>query len=477
MRLTIHSNTTFLICNELGDVADETEAGLYHEDSRFLSSYTLLLDGHAPLALAARATAPDAAAHFLTNPMLPQAARGQLSLVRRRSVQEGMREEIELANYGETEAACVLSLGFDADFCHAFEAKHEVQVSKEEILRSGVYGYAVEADVQVHRFDFHNHARERALIVRLSKRPQTVGASGIAECRYPLRLAPQEHWMLTVEFTTVKGATSAALASLTSTDVPSASSSGHQPSAWKHAERRRKRVIAEAPTLETDSLTLRRAYAQSVTDFAALQMPAMPFDRHPDAGTIGEDEDPASAESEDYIIAAGIPWFMTLFGRDSLITAYQALPFFPDAARGTLRALARLQGTGIDQLRVEEPGKILHEYRPPTFTGAEHSAATFPYYGTIDATPLFLLLLGRLYDVTGELAFVRSLREPALRALEWVDTYGDRDGDGYIEYLREAQVGLDNHGWKDSGDAVRYRDGRLAHAPIALCEVQGYMYA
>ncbi len=475
MRLTIHSDTTFLICDELGDVIDETEAGLYHEDTRFLSAYTLLLDDHAPLPLAARATAPDAAAHYLTNPALPQTPRGQLSLVRRRAVQVGMREEIELANYGESAAAFTLTLRFDADFCHAFEAKHEVQVSKEVILRNGVYQHAVEADGQVHRFDFHNHARERSLIVRLSQRPQNIGASGGAECRYPLRLAPQEHWLLTIEFTTIKGAPADGLASPGATAAHTPPSPASQQSAWERAQRRREQLIAETPTLDTDSLTLRRAYAQSVADFAALQMPAMPSHvATPTDNTGGAEPTP---DADDYIIAAGIPWFMTLFGRDSLITAYQALPFFPDAARGTLRALARLQGTRVDMLRVEEPGKILHEYRPPTFTGAEHSPATFPYYGTIDATPLFLMLLARLYDVTRDLAFVRSLREPALRALEWIDTYGDRDGDGYIEYLREAQFGLDNQGWKDSGDAVRYRDGRLAHAPIALCEAQGYVYA
>ena len=466
MRLTIHGDTTFLICDDLGDVADETEAGLYHEDTRFLSAYTLLLDDTAPLLLAARATAPDSAAHFLTNPILPHTPRGQLSLIRRRSVQVGMREEIEIANYGETEATFTLTLRFDADFCHIFEAKHEVQVSKEVILRNGVYRHAVEDDGRTHRFDFHNHTRERALVARLSQRPQNIGASGGAECRYPLRLAPQEHWLLAIEFAPLQGASPDAQQA-----TPTLTASKTQPSAWERAQRRREQVIAEAPALETDSLTLRLAYAQSVSDFAALQMPAIPA--LPAQGRRKQPDDAA----EEFIIAAGIPWFMTLFGRDSLITAYQALPFFPDAARGTLRALARLQGRRVDTLRVEEPGKILHEYRSPTFIGAEHSAAVFPYYGTIDATPLFLILLARLHDVTGDLAFVRSLREPALRALAWMDSYGDRDGDGYIEYLREAAAGLDNQGWKDSGDAVRYRDGRRAKAPVALCEVQGYAYA
>ncbi|MEO7002491.1 MAG: glycogen debranching N-terminal domain-containing protein, partial [Ktedonobacterales bacterium] len=368
-----------------------------------------------------------------------------------------------VANYGETEATFTLTLRFDADFCHTFEAKHEVQVSKEMVRNSGVYRHAVEGGGQVHRFGFHNASRDRELLVRLSERPENLGAGGDAERRYPLHLAPQEHWLLVIEFVTMPDTISAAQPTITL-------AADAQQSVWERAERRREQVIAEAPAFATDSLPLRRAYAQSVADFAALQMSA------PIAPANGE-RNPDGDAADEFIIAAGIPWFMTLFGRDSLIAAYQALPFFPDAARGTLRALARLQGRQVDTLRVEEPGKILHEYRSPTFIGAQHSAAVFPYYGTIDATPLFLILLARLYDVTGDLAFARALREPALRALDWMESYGDRDGDGYIEYIREAEAGLDNQGWKDSGDAVRYRDGRLAQAPIALCEVQGYAYA
>lgn len=483
MRLMIHSDTTFLICDELGDVQDETEAGLYHEDTRFLSAYTLLLDNSAPLSLAAHATAPDSAMHFLTNPALPQTPRGRLSVIRRRQAQVGLREEIEIANYGETEAAFTLTLRFDADFCHMFEAKHDTQVSKEVIRRSGVYRYAVESNGQTRRFDFHSRTRERTLLVRLSQRPENNAANAAAECHFPLCLIPQERWLLEIEFIPLQGASpdgqsSAAVAALSVLATPE-----RQHTTAERAQRHRAQMIAEAPALETDSLTLHRAYAQSVADFAALQTPNDPATAqrwrlpHDSADEPVEADDGVEGVEEEYIIAAGIPWFMTLFGRDSLITAYQALPFFPAAARDTLRALARLQGRQVDALRVEEPGKILHEYRSPTFTGAEHSAAIFPYYGAIDATPLFLMLLARLHEVTGDLAFVASLRQPALRALEWLDTYGDRDADGYIEYLRVSSQGLDNQGWKDSSDAVRFRDGRLASAPIALCEAQGYAYA
>ena len=168
---------------------------------------------------------------------------------------------------------------------------------------------------------------------------------------------------------------------------------------------------------------------------------------------------------------------MALFGRDALIAAYQALPFYPEAAKGVLRPLARLQGEWVDPVRGEEPGKILHEHRPGVRSGAQDLIPGFPYYGTIDATPLFLELLGAVHLVTGDVGFARSLRENALRALDWLDRYGDQDGDGYFEYAPVDEAGLVNHGWKDSFDSVRFRDGTLARPPIALCEVQGYAYA
>src|SRR5260370_7222784 len=151
---------------------------------------------------------------------------------------------------------------------------------------------------------------------------------------------------------------------------------------------------------------------------------------------------------------------MTLSGRDSLITAYQALPFFAEAAKGTLRALARLQGSTVDVLHVEEPGKILHEFRSASFTGTQRSAAIFPYYGTIDATPLFLILLASYHDVTGDLSLARELHPNALRALEWMERYGDRDGDGYLDNIHAPHARLDNLPWKDSRYTMRFRHAR-----------------
>jgi glycogen debranching enzyme len=179
---------------------------------------------------------------------------------------------------------------------------------------------------------------------------------------------------------------------------------------------------------------------------------------------------------EGTFLMAGIPWYATLFGRDSILTALFALPFNPALAVGTLKSLASLQGSRVDQRRDEQPGKIVHEIRE----GELASTGEVPfgrYYGSVDATPLFLCLLGRYVETTGDLGLAEELWSNAERALDWIRRWGDADGDTYVEYLRETPRGLANQGWKDSFDAISHADGTLARPPIALCEVQGYVYS
>ncbi len=179
-------------------------------------------------------------------------------------------------------------------------------------------------------------------------------------------------------------------------------------------------------------------------------------------------------EGERYL-AAGVPWFTTLFGRDSIIASFQALCVRPQVAVETLDVLAALQAAEEDPDRDAEPGKILHELR--TGEMARTGELPFrPYYGSVDATPLWLILLAATYDWTGDRALVDRLWPNALRALDWIDNWGDRDGDGFVEYERRTPSGLVNQGWKDSSDGIRDRQGRLARAPIALAEVQGYVF-
>src|SRR5437016_3421631 len=199
---------------------------------------------------------------------------------------------------------------------------------------------------------------------------------------------------------------------------------------------------------------LGHSFTQSVADLAALRMRG--------AGRVGTGRLPA----------AGMPWFMTVFGRDTLITCLQTLVFGPELARGALQVLAELQATEDDPEIDAEPGKIVHEVRH----GKAAKTWFARYYGTLDATPLYLILLSEVWRWTDDTPLVRNLKEPALRALAWIDQYGDRDGDGFVEYQRRTPHGLENQSWKDSGDSQRFHDGSIAHAPIAPCEVQGYVY-
>ena len=176
------------------------------------------------------------------------------------------------------------------------------------------------------------------------------------------------------------------------------------------------------------------------------------------------------------VVAAGAPWFMTLFGRDSLITSWMTMLVDPDLALGTLQTLARFQGDEVDPRTEEEPGRILHEMRFGETASLALGGGRI-YYGTVDATPLFVMLVGELSRWGNRRAEVDALLPAADRALAWITEYGDQDGDGYVEYQRTTDHGLQNQGWKDSWDSMRFADGTLAATPIALCEVQGYVYA
>jgi glycogen debranching enzyme len=184
----------------------------------------------------------------------------------------------------------------------------------------------------------------------------------------------------------------------------------------------------------------------------------------------------SDADGGGAFIMAGLPWFATVFGRDSIITSLSVLPFHPETAARTLRTLARFQGTAFDNARDEQPGKIVHEMR----SGEMAATGEVPfgrYYGSVDATPLFVWLYGTYVESTGDLKLAEELWPNVERALSWIEQTADRDGDGYVKYMRETPRGLDNQGWKDSADAIFHHDGSLARPPIALAEVQGYVYA
>ena len=208
------------------------------------------------------------------------------------------------------------------------------------------------------------------------------------------------------------------------------------------------------PQLRAEWAELEQSFNQSVSDLAALRMRS------------------SKESSVVKLPAAGMPWFMTVFGRDTLITCLQTLLFGPELARNALAALAALQATEDDPSIDAEPGKIVHEVRQGKAARNWFSR----YYGTVDATPLYLVLFSEVWRWTDDIAIAQEFKEPALKALEWIDRYGDRDGDGFVEFEKRAPHGLDVQSWKDSDDSQRFHDGRTATGAIAPCEVQGYVY-
>ncbi|MDX6477408.1 MAG: hypothetical protein QOH95_2919, partial [Gaiellaceae bacterium] len=261
--------------------------------------------------------------------------------------------------------------------------------------------------------------------------------------RYRLRLGPGESWQLLVTVQCLLNGT------------PELDGAAFE-TGLRDDRRERDASLAawwqSAPRLHAPAeVALERTWEHSLADLAALRL------RWAGSGMVP---------------AAGLPWFMTLFGRDTLITSFQELLLGPDAAAGALRALADAQADTDDPERDAEPGKIVHELR----RGKTALVWTDRYYGTVDATPLFLVLLSELWRWTGDDAIVLELEQAARRALAWIDSFGDRDGDGFVEYLRRASHGIDNQNWKDSYNSMVFHDGSLAHAPIAAVEVQGYVY-
>ena len=215
--------------------------------------------------------------------------------------------------------------------------------------------------------------------------------------------------------------------------------------------------MAKIPVLQMGNRSIERTLRRSYDDLGALRI-----------------EDPDHPDR--IVVAAGAPWFMALFGRDSLWASLMALPVDPSLALGTIQTLADRQGSVVDVMSEEEPGKILHEVRLDVSSGLALGGKS-AYYGSVDATPLFVALLGEVSRWGFAKETIAALLPHVDRALDWIRDYGDKDGDGFVEYERLNDQGLINQGWKDSWDGINFADGTLAEPPIALCEVQAYVYS
>jgi glycogen debranching enzyme len=435
--LSVLDGSTFVVGDRRGDIRGEAgrEHGFYCEDTRFLSRWVLHA-GEAPLELLGLDQGAHFAAQFFLTPRMGPDEEAPCSIMRRRLIDHVWMEEIAVTNHRHESSEVRVVLEVDADFADLFEVKDGAVAEREVSCRH---------DDRTLTLLYERAGFRRSVTISASS-PATVTREGFA---YSLRLVPGERWSTTFTVTPHAAQSGVAFAQREPRGALT------QLSASKSAEL--EQWLARAPVLHTQDTSLAHTYRASLSDLAALRL-------HPDlleGATLP---------------AAGLPWFMALFGRDSLITSFQALPYLPELAATTLRVLAARQARGRDDFHEQEPGKILHELRFGELT-ARGERPHSPYFGTADATPLFLVLLDEYHRWSGDDELVRTLEPHARAALAWIEDSGDADGDGYVEYeCRNPATGLANQCWKDSWNAIQFADGTLARGPIATCEIQGYVY-
>jgi glycogen debranching enzyme len=430
---------TFAVFDHYGDVKPVGlgEEGLFHEGTRYLSCLLLLLGDERPLFLSSTVKEDNEFLTVdLTNPDLSRdnkvvVPRGTLHVSRTKFLWSAASyEHLRLRNYGLAPIHATLRLEFDADYADIFEVRGTRRPRRGERLDSTVKDNHVTL-----AYEGLDHV-VRQTHISFSPRPAAVSEE---DALWEFDLAPQQEKEIEMIIACQCGKESGG--GLSFDDARRAS--GKDLDYVRH----------EICTLRTSNDQFNTLLRRTVADLHMLTT-RTPQGLYP---------------------CAGVPWFSTPFGRDGIITALQCLWIQPSLARGTLAYLAATQATEVNAAQDAEPGKILHETR-----GGEMAAlGEVPfrrYYGSVDATPLFVLLAGQFYHRTGDRAFIESIWPNVRRALEWIERYGDRDGDGFVEYYRQSANGLTQQGWKDSWDSVWHADGALAEGPIALCEVQGYVY-
>jgi len=423
----ILDGNTFVVSDDRGDIeASLTDpTGLFSFDTRFLSRWVLTLNGERMNALSTDDLQYFEARFFLVPGTGTVYVDAKLSVIRRRSVANGFSEDLTILNHDEKPIDLTVRIEAASDFADLFEVK-------DALKKKGTYSTRVRKGSLelVYERDTFN----RTTTISATS-PAKIDKEGLT---FRARIEPHGSW--STELSVLTGMTA-----------------GAPPRRPESMRRDLERWLETAPRLDCDSDSLKTTYHRSLVDLAALRFSP------PVAGGRA-------------LPAAGLPWFMTMFGRDSIFTSLQALPFTSELAATTLLALGEWQGIHVDDFRDEDPGRILHEMRYGEMTAFEERPHS-PYYGCADATPLYVVLLDEYERWTGDRRLVRELELEARAALAWIDDYADLQGNGYISYKRRNEkTGLENQCWKDSWDSISYRDGRLAGFPRATCELQGYAY-
>jgi glycogen debranching enzyme len=436
--LTILEGATFCTSDERGDVVSDVH-GLFVDDTRHLSLLRLTIDGERPLLLSSGRVEYFSAAFYLRNPLLAGLAQDAVSIVRERFVNGGIEEHVHCQNHSMETVEFELRLELASDFADIFTVKeHDFALGRPLEAPPLPPAQVGTCEAGASRLVISDPGSPATTYVFFTRQGE-VDAGSIV---YRVRLAPRQRWSVRIDV-------------VPSRDGEQAAPRASERRFGEGREHERESLAAwslRVPRLEASWRTLERSFAGSISDLASLRM--------------------RTENGTGRLPAAGMPWFMAVFGRDTLITCLQTLLLGPELAVAALEALAGLQARELDPSIDAEPGKIVHEVR----RGKAASRWFRAYYGSVDATPLFLILLSEVCRWTGDYELAHRFRGPAMDALGWIDEWGDRDGDGFVEYERRSARGLANQSWKDSGDSQRFADGRLAEPPIAPCEVQGYVY-
>lgn len=440
--IVIKQDDLFLLCEPSGEIplGNQDGFGLYCNDCRFLNGYELRIDGTRANVLAYGAERGSSARFEMTNEKLERGdpARAQTFGLKLERKLDGstmcVDDVLTIENYDVKQHRLPLSFRFTSAFEDIFEIRglHPQKVGREKKPRwqDGILRFSYEGADGIHR----------RLEVHSDPRPQRTSSSG---AKFIFELGPGEKKELRLSFQIIE--------SRERVDTPA------QPSAQAHPKTMQDEAsgswLARFAEVHSDSPVLNAVINRSLLDLGMLK---------------------SSLDGCEFI-SAGLPWYGALFGRDSIIAALQTLAFAPRMAEEIARLLAKYQGSKRDDFRDEEPGKILHELRRGELAHLNEIPQT-PYYGSVDSTPLFLILLGEHANWTGELTLFQELLGNVERALEWIDDHDRPANSTYLSYSSRSRKGLGNQGWKDSGDSVMNADGELATPPIALVEVQGYVY-
>jgi glycogen debranching enzyme len=435
--VSILEGNTFVVSDQCGDIeASPTDpTGLFAWDTRFLSRWVLTVDGERLSSLSTDELQYFQARFFLVSGTGTVYVDAKLSVIRTRSVGNGFHEEISLLNHSEDPVDLTVQLEAGADFADLFEVK-------DALTKQGRYTRTAAEDRLALVYERERFRRETVIT---SSEPVQTDENGLT---FAVHIEPKQQWSVDLDVAiAVRGGEGLARGKYARSAPSSAPKMAKDLDSW----------LRDAPQVKCQWQPLERTYMRSLVDLAALRFSPLT----------------ASGGS---LPAAGLPWFMTMFGRDSIITSLQSLPFVPELTATTLRELAARQGARVDDFRDEDPGRIPHEMRYGEMTAFEERPHS-PYYGTADATPLFVVLLDEYERWTGDTALVRRLEQEARAALRWIDDYADLNGNGYIAYKRRNErTGLENQCWKDSWDSISHHDGTIPGFPRATCELQGYAY-